>query len=219
MNYFAHGHQYLDDPFFVAGTAVPDWLNVANRKAKARAKLAQEWLDDDDPRVASLARGIMQHHYDDGWFHQTRAFVELSCQFAVELRDRLNQERGFRAGFLGHILVELLLDAILIEKLPGQLDRYYEVIDQLDSSWLALTINKMTTRPAPLLEPLIPRFCRERFLYDYLDDDRLLWRMNHVMRRVKLSPLPLELVSFLPTARQRVRDRQAELLRHDPAVD
>ena len=212
MNYFAHGRAYIDQPYFLAGTAVPDWLNVANRKAKARAKTASRFVEDVDPHVAGIAAGIVQHHHDDGWFHGTRAFVELSMSFAVEVRERLNRERGFRAGFLGHILVELLLDACLIEDDPELLDAYYASLDALDFQQVSHIVNRMTTQPVPLLEPLIPRFQQERFLYDYLDDRRLLWRMNHVMRRVKLSPLPDSLLSFFPEARRQVRARRDELL-------
>ena len=32
MNYFAHALPFLDRPYFVAGTAVPDWLTVADRR-------------------------------------------------------------------------------------------------------------------------------------------------------------------------------------------
>ena len=56
MNYFAHGYRFLDNPYFVAGTAVPDWLNVVNRKARVRSKHALPFIDDDDPRLAAVAR-------------------------------------------------------------------------------------------------------------------------------------------------------------------
>ena len=32
MNYFAHGVRFLEDPYFLAGTAVPDWLSVVDRR-------------------------------------------------------------------------------------------------------------------------------------------------------------------------------------------
>ena len=49
-------------------------------------------------------------------------------------------------------------------------------------------------------------------MYDYLDDGKLLSRLNQVMRRVKLPPLPPALLPFLPEARQRVSERRDELL-------
>ena len=41
MNYFTHALPFLDgDPYFLAGTAVPDWMSVADRQVRVRAKLA-----------------------------------------------------------------------------------------------------------------------------------------------------------------------------------
>ena len=38
MNYFAHGWNYVDAPYVLAGTAVPDWLSVVDRRVRARAR-------------------------------------------------------------------------------------------------------------------------------------------------------------------------------------
>jgi hypothetical protein len=212
MNYFAHGRRYVDDPYFLAGTAVPDWLSVVDRKVRARKRNAVKFVADDDPRVAALARGVVQHHHDDDWFHQTRAFAELSLEFTVAIRDLLGADAGFRPSFLGHILVELLLDAALIEAEPQRLADYYAALDRLDAELVGDAVNRMATRATPLLAPLVPRFSAERFLYDYADDGKLLWRLNHVMRRVKLAALPPSLIEFFPGARCKVAARQIELL-------
>jgi len=219
MNYFTHGRPFLADPYRVAGTAVPDWLNVVNRAAKARSRRAQLLVEHANPRWAAVARGIVQHHHDDHWFHQTPAFAELSLQFTVELRSLL-PEPGFRPSFLGHILVELMLDAALIEQAPEQLDAYYAALEAVDADEVSRAVHEVATQSAGLLAIFIHRFCGERFLYDYLDDRKLLRRLNHVMRRVKLEPLPESLSTYLPSVRERVRTRQQELLREpDVAAD
>jgi hypothetical protein len=212
MNYFAHGRHYLDDPYFVAGTAVPDWLSVVNRRMRARSKLAAPHTSDEDPRVASIAKGIVQHHHDDHWFHQTRAFAELNLYFTKEIRDHLPPDDGFRPSFLGHILVEILLDATLIEDQPAMLDRYYAVMDSLDPCVVNRAVNRMATQATGMLAFFIPRFSAERFLYDYAEDAKLLFRLNNVMRRVRLPALPETLAEFFPEARRLVRQRSAELL-------
>lgn len=212
MNYFAHGRRFIDDRYFLAGTAVPDWLNVVNRRVRARAKAAVPFATHPDERVAAIARGIAQHHHDDDWFHQTRAFTELSLDFTLRVRDILQPDEGFRPSFLGHILVELLLDAALIEQEPARLDAYYAALNALDAPAVTHAVAQITGRDVDLLTQFIPRFSAERFLYDYADDGKLLTRLNHVMRRVGLTPLPEALMEFLPHARQAVRARQAELL-------
>ena len=212
MNFFAHGRSHIDAPYFLAGTAVPDWLNVVNRKVRARSREAKLLVDDGDRRIALVARGIVQHHYDDDWFHRTRAFAELSWQFTVDIRDALPKDDGLRPSFLGHILVEILLDAELISDQPEQLEDYYRAMESIDPEVVQATVNRIAKVPTDRLAPLIPRFSTERFLHDYLDDERLLFRMNQVMRRVGLSQLPEELSELFPAARQQVRRRQGELL-------
>jgi len=212
MNYFGHGYRHLDNPYFLAGTAVPDWLSVINRRVRARARLARPWVDDPDPTVAAVAAGVVRHHADDRWFHRTRAFVELSLALTVGIRDRLAGDPGFRPSFLGHILVEILLDATLIARDPARLDRYYEVLAAAQPDAVARAVARMTTGPVPTLERMIPLFCGERFLYDYLDDAKLLARLDRVMRRVKLPSLPESFRAYVPEARVRVAERCEELL-------
>jgi hypothetical protein len=212
MNYFAHGRRFLDEPLFVAGTAVPDWLNVVDRRVRARARAARQFMFDDDRPLASVACGIVQHHFDDDWFHQTRAFAELQLEFTLALRELLRPDDGFRPSFLGHILVELLLDAVLIEDEPARLDAYYAVLDGLEPQTVTRAVARVTGLDIELLAPFIPRFSAERFLYDYLDDGKLLTRLNHVMQRVQLPLLPPVVSEFFPGARRAVRARTGELL-------
>ncbi len=212
MNYFAHGRNHLHSAYLLAGTAVPDWLSVVDRRVRARRRLARRWLDAPESHVADVARGILHHLHDDAWFHQTRAFAELSLDFAVAIREQLPGDTGFRPSFLGHILVEILLDAVLIESDPPQLDAYYAVMASLDPPLVAEAVDRMTTKRAEQLPEMIRRFCSERFLYDYQDDAKLLTRLNRVMRRVRLPQLPSTMLTFFPAARQLVRQRRSELL-------
>jgi hypothetical protein len=212
MNYFAHGRSVLDQPYVLAGTAVPDWLSVVDRRVRVRSAAARPHLASPDPLVADVAAGIVQHHADDDWFHRTRAFAELSWHFTAQLRDRLPRDDGLRPSFLGHILVELLLDATLIEANPQSLDDYYQAMDGLDAERTAAIVNEMAPRPADQLATFINLFSAERFLYDYLQDAKLLYRLNTVMRRVGLPVLPADLCGWFPIARQMVRQRLPELL-------
>lgn len=212
MNYFAHGHTFVSHPYLLAGVSVPDWLSVVDRRARARSKVARPFLHARDQRLTALAAGIIRHHEDDDWFHATRAFNELSLSFTVEIRDRLPRDDGLRPSFLGHILVELLLDAELIRRHSGRLEAYYTTMDALDIEFVSWAIQRMTSRPVPPLAKWIQRFSAERFLYDYEEDAKLLVRLNMVMRRVGLPAIPAELESWFPEARRQLRPRIAELM-------
>jgi hypothetical protein len=219
MNYFAHGYLFVDDPWFLAGTAVPDWLNVSDRGVRVRAKQAAPLVNDVNPRVAALARGIVRHHADDAWFHTSAAFAELSWQFAARLRDLLGPDEGLRPSFLGHILVEILLDASLIARNESRLDQYYEALNSIDPAVVQATVNRMAHKPAARLAGLLPLFMRERFLSDYADDGKLCYRLNQVMSRVRLPALPGRFAEFLPEARRQVDARASELLTQGPSLE
>jgi len=212
MNYFAHAIRFLDRPYFVAGTAVPDWLSVADRKVRVRAALIEPFLLNDGSPPAEVAAGAWQHLDDDRWFHQTRAFAEISATLAVRFREALAPDESLRAGFLGHIVTELLIDAELIERHPGLIERYYEVLGRIEPLAVQQAVNAMSKQPTENLAPLMSRFIEERFLPDYLSDERLLHRLNQVLRRVKLPPLPAQATSVLSLSRPLIRDRLRELL-------
>ncbi len=215
MNYFAHGRHYIEDPFFLAGTALPDWLCVVNRGVRIRSRRAVEFVDDSDKNMAAFARGIIQHHEDDRWFHTTAAFTDLSWQLTIVCRDALPGDAGFRPSFLGHILVELLLDSAIAASEPKQLHAYYTAMESLDLTVLEQILNRIAQRPIQHFGWFVQRFCRERFLFDYADDGKLLFRLNQVLRRVRLPALPESFITVLAAARHQVAARQKELLKDE----
>jgi hypothetical protein len=218
MNYLAHGWRFADQPYVLLGTAAPDLLSVVDRSIRVRSKMAQRFVVDADFPLAQVARGIIQHHADDAWFHQTRAFAELSLQLTCIVRDALEQDAGFRPSFLGHILVELLVDAALAEEDPRRLAHYYDALDSVDARAAADAVSKISGKDASALAFFIERFRGERFLRDYAEDAKLWFRLNQVMRRVRLPALPPTFPHILPRVRSLVYPRVAELLDEPAAI-
>ncbi|MFW5693452.1 MAG: hypothetical protein ACOCWL_04480 [Thermoguttaceae bacterium] len=212
MNYFAHALPFLDRPWFAAATGIPDWLTVCDRKVRLRSKHATAFLDSSDTTLAAVAGGVVQHLQDDARFHGTQAFVMTSLELTVAARDALAGERGFRPSFLGHLLVEVLLDAVLIAERPDALQRYYTLLDEVAPEALEAAVNRMAPRPTTRLAALIHGFRQARILSDYAEDDRLMVRLNQVMHRVGCLPLPEGFVGILPDARRLVADRRDALL-------
>lgn len=212
MNYLAHAYPYLDDPYFAVGTGVPDWLAVVDRRARVRRRHARAYVDDPEPRTAAIAGGILRHLEDDERFHGSRTFSELSLELTVAARDVLDGETGLRPAFLGHLLVELLLDAAIYAGRPELLEGYYRVLDTVDAGFVEETVNRMAPWPTDRLAPLIRGFSARRILSEYAEDAKLLVCVNRVMRRLGLSPLPQGFGRILPEARRIVELRREELL-------
>ena len=212
MNFLCHAMPYLDDPLLAVSTGVPDWLSVVDRKIRARGKLASQFVDSDDRELQLVAGGVIRHIQDDRWFHGTQAFVETNMRLAVELRELLPDDAGFRPTFVGHILIEMLLDAFWIRDDPAIGERYYDSLRAIPATTIERCVNAITGKPTDQLATVIERFLEVQFLYDYLDHDRLSIRLNQVMKRVGLTPLPAEVRDWLPDAEKLVESRRQRLL-------
>ena len=118
---------------------------------------------------------------------------------------------------LGHITCELVLDGVLIERDPGRLEQYYEAMGLVDGEVVQRAVNGMarggTTRR---LAEMIVQFRQRRFLGDYVDPSRLLYRLNQVMTRIKLAALPDGVLEVIERGRELVEPRVEELLGWEP---
>lgn len=217
MNYLSHGYRFLEDPMFLAGTAVPDWLSVADRSVRMRTRHLTARLEHASGELLQLGKGILQHLEDDQIFHEREAFVVMSSRLARRFRELPDLNDGFRPGFLGHIVTELLLDRVLMRRYPGLLDHYYDQMSQLDPGAVQANVNLLGPKETSHLAWFINVFQQERFLEDYLIFERLLMRLNQVMKRVRLNHLPLASIAVLEEGYELVEAAASELLpRNEP---
>ena len=213
MNYLAHGYRFLDQPIFLAGTAVPDWLRVSDPRVRARAKLTAATLENsDDEPFQQLCRGILQHHADDDLFHASIVFQQISEQLATSFRLIMPDCYDHRPGILGHIVTELLLDNELARRDPTLLPRYYKALDFIESEWIQSAVNRIVRKPAYELSRFVDIFCDVQFLYDYAANSQLLYRLNQVFGRAQLEPLNEKVFGVFDEARELLRVRSMDLL-------
>jgi len=208
MNYLAHGYRFLDRPRFVAGTALPDWLSASDRRSRLR-RAAVEGIEGD------LAAGVRRHMDDDAWFHSTEAFQRSEADLTEMVRCAHRDEPRQRAWFFGHVLVEMLLDAWLIEQDPSRLNDYYDALSAADLGGVREESAPWLTQPAERLDWFMDLFIESRFLEGYRTDEGLLLRLNGVARRVGLPSLSPRTLTLLPEARSLVFDRAPALLDPD----
>lgn len=213
MNCFSHAYRFLDrDPRFIVGTAIPDWLTLVDRKVRARKRLAMPLVENESEPHNQLASGIVQHHDDDDWFHANPTFVELNLNFAVELRELLGKDAGFRPHLSAHIAIEVLIDGCLAKQDISKLESYYKIVSKVDPAEIETGVNRIATKKTSTLGAFIPRFISERYLFDYLTDKGVGYRLNRVLRRIKLPQLPDSFIDWLASARLRVDQNLPQLL-------
>jgi len=212
MNYLAHALRFLDRPYYVAGACLPDLLSVADRGVRLRSRRVEPMIPQAGADEAELYRGVLQHLHDDDWFHATRGFAEATGEIAVLFRNAIGTEHPTPCSFLGHIVMEMLLDSVLIERNPDALDRFYAAMEQVDPQRIQAAVNQCARQPTERLAPLLPQFNAERFLFDYASTEGLAYRLNQVLKRVKLTPLGEAGISAIAAGRIVVEERFHELL-------
>jgi len=210
VNYFAHGHALVDDPWALAGTALPDWLGASNRGCRVRR---ERIVVNGDPHAAALARGILRHLDDDRWFHATEAFQRAEAEMRTLLREAQGAAPHPRTWFFAHVLVEMLLDRLLIARAPERLDAYYEALEAVDTGALPAMIDAWSVGEPLRLADYADAFRRWRYLYGYLEDDALFERLGGLARRVGLDPLPPRVRAVLPEAEALVAARAEAMMR------
>jgi len=219
MNYFTHGYRFIERPEFLVGTMLPDMLRVSDRQVRLRSKRILPFLETASGSAHAIASGALQHLHDDDWFHNTDAFHAVTGQMTVWFREILPPEDGNRPSFLGHIVMELLLDDVLIEQHPGRLDAYYAACRRVDVREIIATVNALSPTSVQNLDRFYPLFLEEQFLRDYCEPVRLLWRINQVLRRVGLPVLGTEEVAVLIRSRELVANQREGLLSGIPHTE
>lgn len=213
MNYLSHGYRFLDQPLFLAGTVVPDWLSVVNRRVRARKRRVLPVVQTtEDEGIRQVGLGILQHHHDDDVFHRCELFMQLESRLAAEFRRHMPDKFDHRPGFLGHIVVELMLDHTITTRHPEWLDEFYAAVARVDGELVQRAVNQMSLRQTDRLAWFIDRFLEERFLYDYASDDGMFFRLNQVLRRVRLPPMPDACKAVLAFARELLLEEGWNLL-------
>jgi hypothetical protein len=109
-------------------------------------------------------------------------------------------------------VTELLLDASIEADQPGTMERYYQAIELVPAPLLESTVNAIASRPIDDLARFMDKYLSSRFLFDYLTDDGLMHRMNGILQRVTLEPIPEACQWILREARGIVYARRLELL-------
>lgn len=210
MNYLAHAVPFVfavDDELAawrVAGTSLPDWLRVIDKKARLRPDVLDRAaaLFVGDNRKSALVEGARRHHDDDLRFHTLDEFEDLNHDVGAQLRARFPHSR---ASTMAHVMVEMLLDACLIADRPTLLDRYYDAVGAIDDAVLAEFVVGATGRAADNVPYLLDRFRRSRFLASYATDEGLLDCLRGVWSRAGLGGVDDGVIDVVRDTRAAVR--------------
>jgi acyl carrier protein phosphodiesterase len=212
VNYLSHGYRHIERPWVLAGTALPDWLSVGDRRSRVSPEALEHVASHADARTRDLAEGVRRHLDDDARFHTSAVFRATEDEVTLRLRAAHAHEPRQRSRFLAHVLVEQLLDAWIMARHPDALSRYYDALESVDVGELTARATPWLSRPPTRLAEVVGRFRSSRFLAGYTEDASLVERLAGVARRVGLPPLATGTRAVASATRRLVDDRAQELL-------
>jgi hypothetical protein len=212
MNYLAHGYRFLENPPFLAGTALPDFLSVVDRRVRLRSRRIVELFPELGGAEREVATGVLQHLRDDDVFHGCPIFLMLEAELTARFRRVIPDRFDHRPPFLGHIVTELLLDAEISERFPGSIGGWYSAMEAISGDWIQSVVNRLAVRSTTNLAGFLSKFLTARVLCDYVSDERLLFRLNQVLRRVTLPEIDEQCLGVLRDGRRLLRQHAESLL-------
>lgn len=184
MNYLAHAWVLPEPrPAVVLGAVLPDLVRALDRRAPRLERQAASRLE--ALGAVELARGVRAHQAADASFHALGEFRE-GCR-RLDPVTRAVQAAGGRARgfFLTHVLLEMLLDAALLERDPAILDRLCAALEPEHVEPAARALHAIGFEAAAGLPSLAARFREARFFADYGSDAGVARRLGQVLARAR----------------------------------
>ncbi|MCP4502119.1 MAG: hypothetical protein GY822_19345 [Deltaproteobacteria bacterium] len=222
MNYLCHARNQTN-AWRAVGTLLPDFLSMFRASRLRPRKIASEEILVTAAQK-SLREGVLLHFKEDAWFHTLPVFTSITGDLTSELREVAEREareqpprqRPFRAHFFAHILLEMLLDAAWEEENQGATEKLYEQLGSLSFSEVEKEVHAfLRASEVEVLPPVafsLKRFVESGLLFDYHDDERILFRLEQVGSRVRQPPLHVNSIAVIRAGRPRVRAHLSTLL-------
>lgn len=208
-------HFYLDrnrvNSHFIVGAATPDLLSIYNSSVRAKAVHLKRMDQETAGRInPAFLEGLKRHFTADAIFHSSPLFHEHTHRISELLKERFPNTDVPRKFFIGHILLELILDKVLIDLHPGLLDSYYGHFQALQPFRVIRTSTELAVgAKLPNYETYLTKFLRKKFLYHYAGYDHIAFVLRRILRRVRIAE-----TRFLDsdTFNQLMQDYEQELI-------
>lgn len=186
MNYLSH--YYIDaieeNPYHNLGLILPDLLGIYSRHFKI--------YDPDNHVVDSfesrqLMAGILKHFELDSIFHQSEFFLKHTTLIRYSLEELEITFLASKQHFLAHILLELIIDKVIIQRESQILENFYNDLDHIDQIKVKAFIKGKDEQFVNGFFEFFERFRTKRYLYSYTSEDAVIFLMNKVLERINLS--------------------------------
>ena len=193
MNFFSHYHfdHKPGNHWYNAGLLFPDLLR--NFTIKQRITSWSQALKTKDHH--DLKQGIKRHIEADGKFHNWDVFEQKNLMLSHKMRDSgLEIERDW---FLGHIMVELAIDHILVKKHESELHQLYIDLKACEQDeWKSYFAQGNLTQFDLWMNGL-SKFIEHAYLFSYKNTENVIYALGRIYQKMGLKKFNEEQNQFL----------------------
>jgi len=184
MNFLSHF--YLDrqssDSLFVSGTCTPDLMSIFSRAVRVKHQSLIIPIG-----TETFYQGVLRHYAADKAFHTCDFFLEESHAITLFLREHFTSNQVHRTFFIGHVLVELMIDKVLIAQDETLVSDFYAHLETVTAHKLAESTQYFVDKPLLGYEAFLQRFIQNRYLFHYSKYEYIIFVLKQIVQRVGIS--------------------------------
>lgn len=179
MNFFAH--YYFDklenNPIHTFGLLTPDLLRNFTPNDYDKKRLQHPEID------TFWHLGISKHFLRDKNFHNSDFFTSTYQECHETIKSTFEACEIRRFWFALHVMIEMILDKVLIQKNTNELDQFYIELKEsiLHIPTLLPQINHVNINQ---FETRMNRFIESQYLYKYMENNGIVYGLNRIFNQV-----------------------------------
>ena len=187
MNYLSHYYfdRDEDNKYYNIGLILPDLSR--SHIAKLRINPYKN-ITFTTKEISSMNDGCNKHFASDRKFHNWMTFVELTNKATDMIRESGDKDIN-RDYFITHIMVEILLDKILLDKNPSLADDFYAMIDSVEMDWILKFMRYAGLQDDELWKGQHRRFMKAGFLKSYTSIENVIAAVEGVSANLGMIEL------------------------------
>lgn len=179
MNFLSHFFFYKkEDPYFNTGLVLPD---LVKSFCKTHLKPKDSYTR---PSFQALNNGTKLHLEVDKKFHNSN-FFKISTAFISNILD--SEANWPRKWFLNHLLTEILMDRVLMDKHENLCNEFYSQLKSVETPQIELYLKLSGVHNYQNFTPGFTRFVDFQFIFDYKHNEKLIFALNRVYKRTGIE--------------------------------
>ena len=204
MNYLSHYYadgQY-DRHYFNFGLVLPDLVGASQRGWRASGS-GYPWQDAIE--INDIWLGYNSHVAADAYFHSSVFFKDNTLAIRHIFEGHGLRFPGVRLFFVAHVFLEMIMDRLIILHHPDVAASFYTGLGLVHTNKVEQFFHTSGSILQPRFLEVFEKFREHKFLYTYIDDERLFFALNRIMGRARQEPFKEE---HLPAFSQAIKDTE-----------